>query len=36
MENIDEKVVSDFGNEWLHFDQKNLSDHESKEIFHKY
>ena len=34
--NIDEKTVSSFGDEWKRFDQKGMSDEESKRIFNNY
>ena len=34
--NIDKKTVSSFGNEWQRFDQKNMSEEESKRIFDNY
>ena len=34
--NIDEKTVSSFGDEWKRFDQKGMSDDESKRIFNNY
>ena len=34
--NIDEKTVSSFGDEWKRFDQKGMSDEESKKIFNNY
>jgi ubiquinone/menaquinone biosynthesis C-methylase UbiE len=34
--NLDEKTVSSFGNEWNRFDQKGMSNEESKRIFENY
>ena len=34
--NIDEKTVSSFGNEWHRFDQQSMSVEESKKIFNNY
>jgi ubiquinone/menaquinone biosynthesis C-methylase UbiE len=36
VKNIDEKTVSSFGDEWKRFDQKGMSDDESKRIFNNY
>lgn len=36
MKNIDNKVVSSFGDEWSRFDQTGMSDVEARSIFEKY
>ena len=36
MKNIDKKVVSDFGKEWLLYNHKNIDKHDLKETFYQY
>ena len=36
MNNIDQKTVASFGNEWSDFDQSKMSDLEASKIFNEY
>jgi len=36
MDNIDNRVVRGFGEEWSSYDQESLNQNESKELFDRY